>query len=267
MKKKKKKKKINKVLVNTVSDFTTAGTVTGLLPFILQLPPDFQTIVNLGLPALACGNNFVQRIQNDKIIKKDREKIELFVIELKNSMEQRDIKQLQNFISLNFPIEIYSVVEEIIKEGINAKGKWLRKLAAEIIVVIGAIDNSKSMAGKQLCLEILKVLNEIDIKLLLLYEMARKMNRDRDINLERIDKIREEVINELLSDEDVLAHSIWVSSNKLTGVGLVMRDTSLYPYDDPHSNKKEMIENFIALNHTEETAYYTQFIKYIHRFI
>lgn len=44
------------------------------------------------------------------------------------------------------------------------------------------------MAEKQLCLEIIKELNETELKLILLYELTRKSNRARDSEFEKYAK-------------------------------------------------------------------------------
>lgn len=260
--------KAKKEIIDTSSDLITSGTVTGVMSLIISLPPDIQTVVSLALPALACGSNLISNLHNERIFKKDKAKIEAFVNDLKKAMEKHRVKDLQHFTSLNFPIEIYSVVEDIIKEAVNAKGSWLRKLAAHFIVIIGSADDPNRIAGKQLCLEIIKELNENDLKLLLLYELSRQeYHDDREINSKKINDEKEAVMQELLEDPNVFAHTILVCSNKLSRLGLVMRGVALHPYDDERSNKQPMIIDFLSQNRGEVTAYYSSFRKYIHGFI
>lgn len=256
-----------KELKNITSDVTTAGIPTGIMNLFDVLPPDLQTVLSLALPALACGYNSFNRIGNEKIAKKDIEKLELFINDLKSAMEQRQIQELQNFTNLDFPIEMYSVVEDIIKEAVNAKGKWLRKLAAHFVVIIGSVDHPNFQAGKQFCLEIVKDLNEIDLKLLLLYELTRERYPDSEIDFENRQKDIAEVKDELSIDPNVFAHTILISSKKLSRLGLVMRETTLTPYDDENGNKDGMINNFISLNRKDVTAYFSRFQRYIHGFI
>lgn len=172
-------------LKNITSDVITTGIPTDITSLIEVLPTDLQTVLSLALPALACVYNSFNRVENEKITKKDIEKIEVFVGDLKSAMEQRQIQELQHFTNLDFPIEMYSVVEEIIKEAVNAKGKWLRKLAAHFVVIIGSVDHPSYQAGKQFCLDIIKELNENDLKLLLLYELTREGSFNCGVDFEK----------------------------------------------------------------------------------
>lgn len=98
--------------------------------------------------------------------KKRKKKLIKLIESLEAAMEERNIQELQHFVNLDFPIEVYCVVEEIIKESINAKGKWFRKFSSKIIITIGHDDNPDNLLGKQRCLEILKEVNEVDLQLL-----------------------------------------------------------------------------------------------------
>lgn len=257
-----------KEVINAVSDLATAGIITGLLPYITTLPQSIQNIVNISIPALACGSNVVLRLNSDKIIEKDIQKIEKLVSEINDAMEYRKVEELKHFVELDFPVEVYTVVEEIIKTAVNAKGKWLRKFASHVIVTIGYSDDPNFMEGKQRCLEVIRELNETDLKLLLLYEFHRKYIYEKGVDLTKLEKNVTEIKTEVLNDNSIYAHTIFVSSSKLKRLGLIMRDCSLHPYDETHNtNKAEMLQDFLSQNQVDVTSHYFEFMRYIHGMI
>lgn len=203
-------------------------------------------------------------MNNEKVLEKDKQKISSFNEDVEVAMKNKRIDDLKNFVSLDFPIEIYSIIEEIIKESINAKGKWLRKFAANIIVTIGSEDAPNLMQGKRLCLNLLKELDEVDIKMLFLYEVLRKATYEKDINKEEINLMDQELRKELLNDTSIYAQTILTSSTKLKNLGLIEWECSLKPFDGLKGNKKEMIENFLSLNQSDATAHYKELKKYLY---
>ncbi|MEK3980625.1 hypothetical protein MKY37_16480 [Psychrobacillus sp. FSL K6-2836] len=250
-----------KELKAVTSDMITAGIPTGITDMLKSLPPDFQTIVSLALPTLACIFNSYNR----NLEMRDLEKLKLFLSDTKQAMEEREIEELKLLVNLDFPIEMQSTIEEIIRRGVNAKGKWLRKLAAHFVVIFGNSSHPSYQAGMQICLDILTQLNESDLKLLILYELHRKVNFENGIYMEDVNLEVEEVLKVLIEDKNVFAQTIYISSLKLRNIGLIARESSLTPYEDP-DNKEKMIENFISLNCNEVTSYYYLFKRYINGF-
>lgn len=48
-----------KEVVNTMSDLTTAGLISWVLPLISNLPPGLTNVMTIALPTLACGSNLI----------------------------------------------------------------------------------------------------------------------------------------------------------------------------------------------------------------
>ncbi|PIC66761.1 hypothetical protein CSV71_08080 [Sporosarcina sp. P21c] len=256
-----------KELLSSASDLTTAGVFTGILSYITKLPPGIDNILSMALPALACSSNAVLRLQNEKVLNKDKQKVEALARDLQLVMNERKINELKHFTSLDFPIEIYSVIEEIIKEAVNAKGTWLRKLASHILVTIGSDDEPTHLEGKRLCLDLIKELNETDVKLLLLFQAKSRLLFDKYCDEEKLKLEFKKVLNELLNDEGVYAQTILSSSIKLSNLGLISRDCGMTPYDDEFGNKDAMIRDFLVQNQNNVTAHFTVFRKYLYTFV
>ncbi|MGR0330665.1 hypothetical protein ACUU9X_21980 [Bacillus cereus] len=261
-------KKKNPIVKGTISDLTTAGIPATLLSVVLNLPPHLSTIAIVALPALACYYNYDSRVKNAKVEEKDKEKLVNLIKSLEAAMEERNIHELQHFVNLDFPTEVYCVVEEIIKESINAKGKLFRKFSSKIIVTIGHDDDPNELLGKQRCLEILKEVNEVDLQLLSLYELHRQYNTRKSAEREeKIKRLVQEIEDEILQNKEIYAFTLYSSAQKLHRLGLTMTECQLYPNDDGNNNKPEMIENFITLNSREITPHYIDFLRYSNVFI
>ncbi|MES5949173.1 hypothetical protein ACWKT7_23255 [Bacillus toyonensis] len=261
-------KKKNPIVKDTISDVTTAGIPGTLISVLFNLPPHLSTIVTMALPALACYYNYDSRVKNAKVEEKEKEKLIKLIESLEAAMEERNIQELQHFVNLDFPTEVYCVVEEIIKESINAKGKWFRKFSSKIIITIGHDDNPDNLLGKQRCLEILKEVNEVDLQLLFLYELHRQYNTENIAGREEEIKCLVETIeNEIIQNKDIYAFTLYFSAQKLHRLGLTMIECQLHPNDDGNNNKFEMIQNFISLNSRDVTPHYTEFLRYSNIFI
>lgn len=242
----------------------TSEAFLNLILSITSLSPGIRNILTLSLSSLACGSNAVMSLKNEEVIRKDIEKVEKFVESLQSTMEERNITELKYFLNLNFPSEIYSVIEEIIKEAVNVKGSWTRKLASQMIVTIGSEDEPTMMNGKRMCLDILKELNETDIKLLALYEIkikAVQMNKSFDNN--KCEKSFCEIREDILDDEYIFSQSILSSSIKLANLGLINESCGLTPYDGENKNKEQMLENFLRQTWQQPTPHYKILQKYL----
>ena len=88
----------------------------------------------MALPALACYYNYDSRVKNAKVEEKEKEKLIKLIESLEAAMEERNIQELQHFVNLDFPIEVYCVVEEIIKESINAKENGLENSHQKLLL-------------------------------------------------------------------------------------------------------------------------------------
>lgn len=248
----------------TISDVSTAGVVSGIiLATVNCLPVGMQTLLTLGIPALACTYNFGNRVINERIAKKDKEKIDSLIYELHQEMAKRQLADLSRFLEFDFSPEVYATVEELVREGINAKNRWTRKLVALILVTVGSTEGEMPQ-GLQRCLSILRELDDLDVRLLTLHTINSLPMAGEDINNSK-DELAA-VHDQLLLDVDVSAQSIKVSADRLAAFGLIMHGCSLYPYDDEHSkhsNKKEMIADFLAQTRSDITAIFLDFSRFL----
>lgn len=64
----------------------------------------------MALPALACYYNYDSRVKNAKVEEKEKEKLIKLIESLEAAMEERNIQELQHFVNLDFPTEVYCVV-------------------------------------------------------------------------------------------------------------------------------------------------------------
>lgn len=249
---------IVKQTLATASDLTTAGIVGGVISLVNNLPSGVQGLVTLGLPALACTYNVVSRIKNEKIQEKDYEKLTKLVHEIKQEMKTREIEDLNKFVNFDISTEEYAAVEELVREAINSKGIWIRKLSSSILVTVGS-EEENNLREFQRCIKIIKELDDLDIRLLILHI---NINYNKK-NKYKLRKEYEQIQEELINDDAVYAQSIKISSERLSLLGLVSRPCSRYTYDDNNANKIEMIQDFITQNHSEITPYLLIFQRFI----
>ncbi|MDU4800952.1 MAG: hypothetical protein E6X81_08120 [Clostridium butyricum] len=250
--------KIVKETLSTASDLTTAGIFGNIISLVNNLPAGVQGLVTLGLPALACTYNTVSRINNQRIQEKDYEKLTKLVYEIKQEMKVREIEDLNKFINFDISTEEYAAIEELVREAINSKGIWIRKLASSILVTAGS-EEENNLIEFQRCIKIIKELDDLDIRLLILHININCNRGDKHKLRKEYEQIQEELIN----DDTVYAQSIRISSERLSLLGLISRPCSLYPYDDNNVNKVEMIQDFINQNHFEITPYLVIFQKFV----
>ncbi|WP_123053472.1 hypothetical protein [Clostridium sp. JN-1] len=242
----------------TVSDLTTAGIAGDIISLVSKLPQGVQNLVALGLPALACTYNTISRINNQRIQKKDYEKISKLIEELKQEMEIRKIKDLQKFIGLDISTEEYAAIEELVKEAINSKNIWIRKLAASMLVTVGS-EEENDLRGFQRCIRVIKELDDLDIRLLIIH-MNIHYNREGNDTLR---KESEQLKKDLIEDDTIYAQSINVSSKRLSLLGLVSHECSMHPYDGSDCNKADIIGDFIAQNSSDVTPYLVLFQRFV----
>lgn len=247
---------MNKNIPETISDFSTAGVVSSiLLASINNLPHGIQTLISFGIPSLACIYNICDRSINERIAKKDAEKIDALLKELQLQMKMKNISDLQRFIDLDFSPETYANIEQLVKNGINSKSKWIRKLIALTLVNIGSAEIPNEQ-GLDRYIKILQELDDVDIRLLILYNYR--------INNQFKSQKCISVFDDICSDDSASAISIKVSGIKLSNLGLVIRISTLQPYDDnDNCNKKKMIEDFLSVNYNEPTKILSDFFKFL----
>ncbi len=242
-----------------LSDISTAGVTGGILNLITPLPLGLQTLVTLGIPALACIYNVGDRTMADRIERKDKEKLEKILSDLQVEMRKRELEDLRRFVQFDFSTEEYAIVEELVKQSINAKNEWIRKLAASILVTVGS-QEVKNLKGMERCLRYINELDELDTQLLILHIST---NHTRLVDRNKIIAEAQDIKRAIIEDDTVYAQSIKVSADKLAFLGLVMRSTSMYPHKDEENSKKRIIEDFLSKNTEDVTAHLISFLSFL----
>lgn len=213
----------------------------------------------LGLPALGCLFNFGDRVYNERLAQKDKEKFEKILSDIQDEMKKRGVSDLYRFIDFNFSTEEYATIEGLIKSALNAKNSWIRKLIACILVTAGTVE-TRNQKGFERCATMLDELDSLDVQLLLLLMLSANIIAKG----EEAQKQANEIFEYLINDNSVYAQSINSSSLKLKSLGLIISSSSLHPYDDETlGNKKEMIEQFVHINVHEITAHLYLLIEFI----
>lgn len=237
------------------SDLVTAGVVNTAIVSIFGVPtPGIQVLLGMGLPAFACAYNFAARVFDDRLAQKDNEKLRAFLQELKLAMDRVQVVDLERFIGLDFSTEEYAVMEELIREGISAKSKWVRKCVAYSLVKIGSGQADERSLYRYL--RTLQELDDLDLKLLLLVAFQREGKREEF----------ESVSAEIMGDPTIYALSIRVSGDKLARLGLTEKRPQLNPRDDEKQNKDQMIGDFLRLSPEEDTPLCREFMEMIQLF-
>ncbi|MXO78412.1 MULTISPECIES: hypothetical protein [Paenibacillus] len=246
-------------VVQALSDFSTAGVTGGILNLITPLPSGLQALVTLGIPMLACMYNVGDRTITNRLASKDKEKVERILYDLQIEMEKRGLEDLRRFVQFDFSTEEYAIVEELVKQSINAKNEWIRKLAASILVTVGS-QEVKNLKGMERCLRFMTELDDLDTQLLMLHIY---INHVHLVDRNKIIAEAQEIKQKIIEDDTVYAQSIKVSAEKLAFLGLVMRSTSMYPYEDEENSKKRIIDDFLSKNTGEITAHCISFLSFL----
>lgn len=223
--------------------------------------------LKLTLPPAGYVLSGLRKEKQDSIVEanfeKEREKIYKLLIDIQKNMNELDLKTLRNFNQISFSLEIHSVIQEIIEEGIHAKGIYLRKIIANSITYIGSADDPKDLHGKALCLELIRQLNEIDVQLLLIYHLSLQRRRCKTS-----DEELQKSIESILKENTIHEQQLHISTKKLFTLGLVVNETPRGRKMNNKSAKEDQIDLFISRNNEEcgKTFYYETFIRYIRLF-
>ena len=179
-------------------------------------------------------------------------------------MQQRNLDDLSRLVGMNFSTEMYSTIEEIVREGVNAKSQWVRHMIASVLVTVGSVEHDFKDLYRYL--RILQELDDLDTELLLLHihsQRSHEVHQSYEMSREQYSRLKDG----LLYDDTIFAMSISLSTKRLERLGLVRRSCGRVPYDDDISNKAEKLEDFLVLNCQETTCVLTRFIVLLQGFL
>lgn len=177
---------------DAMADLCTAGVVGSVLTSLGTLPPGLETLALLGIPILGCIYNHQRRMSTGRLEEKTKDKVIRLFEDIRVQMQQRNLDDLSRFVGMNFSTEMYSTIEEIVREGVNAKSQWVRHMIASVLVTVGSVEHDFKDLYRYL--RILQELDDLDTELLLLHihsQRSHEVHQSYEMSREQYSRLKD----------------------------------------------------------------------------